>query len=234
MSSGPRRAQGDSVRPKLSPLWLLLVVGAALALVVLALAPEIDLYVAGLFHRPLGFVATGPLARFGRNVFRIAPFVFLAVSALFYLARRFGVWAPCAPSGRGVLFLALTMAVGPGLIVNLALKDHTHRPRPVHVEEFGGTLTFRPWESVDGGCDKNCSFASGEASSGFWMIAPALLTPPPIRGVALALALAFGAAASLLRMAAGAHFLSDVIAGGLVSIVVVLATRRALWPRDGL
>ena len=30
-----------------------------------------------------------------------------------------------------MIFLIATMAIGPGLIVNLGLKDHWHRPRPI-------------------------------------------------------------------------------------------------------
>ena len=29
-----------------------------------------------------------------------------------------------------MIFLIATIAIGPGLIVNLGLKDHWHRPRP--------------------------------------------------------------------------------------------------------
>ena len=82
--------------------------------------------------------------------------------------------------------------------------------------------------SADGACEKNCAFASGEAAQGFWMVAPALLAPPPWRGAAIAGALAFGVAASTLRLAFGGHFLSDVLVGGLLALIVVLATYRVL------
>ena len=91
--------------------------------------------------------------------------------------------------------------------------------------EFGGDQAFRPWNRFDGACVKNCAFASGEAASGFWMVAPALLAPPPWRAAAIAAALLYGAAASALRVAFGGHFLSDVLFGGLISLIVV----TALW-----
>jgi len=65
------------------------------------------------------------------------------------------------------------------------------------------------------------------------MVAPALLVPQPFRAVAIAAALAFGIVASALRMAFGGHFLSDVLFGGLISLIVVFAVRWALWPRGG-
>ena len=46
-------------------------------------------------------------------------------------------------------------------------------------------------------------------------------------------ALAFGVSASALRMAFGGHFLSDVLIGALISLIVVFAVRRALWPGGG-
>ena len=67
------------------------------------------------------------------------------------------------------------------------------------------------------------------------MVAPALLAPPPWRAPAVAGALVFGAAASVLRMAFGGHFLSDVLLGGLISLLVdprrappAVAARRTL------
>jgi membrane-associated PAP2 superfamily phosphatase len=203
----------------------------ALTLVVFALWPGIDLAVSHYFYDRGGFIGRDGLERFGRDFFRMAPFIVLAAFAALYALRRFGVAVPYAPSGRGLLFLAVTMALGPGLIVNLGLKDHTHRPRPVHVVEFGGDEEFRPWYRFDGACRKNCSFVSGEAASGFWMVAPAVLAPPPLRGPAIGVAIAFGVGASLLRIAFGGHFLSDALLGGLISLLVIVIAYRVIRPR---
>jgi membrane-associated phospholipid phosphatase len=214
--------------------WIALLAGLiALTLVVFAVWPSLDLVVAHHFYDHGGFAGHSGLERFGRDFFRVAPFVVLALYGALYLAARAGVALLWAPTGRGVIFLIVTMTIGPGLIVNLGLKDHAHRPRPVHVVEFGGGDEFRPWYKFDGGCGKNCSFPSGEAASGFWMAAPALLLPPPARAPAMVAALAFGAGASLLRLAFGGHFLSDVLLGGLIALLVIAVTRRWLWPRGG-
>ena len=58
-----------------------------------------------------------------------------------------------------------------------------------------------------------------------------MLVPPPYRGVALASALVFGVATSLLRLAFGGHYLSDVVMGGLISLIVIFAVRSIVWPR---
>jgi membrane-associated phospholipid phosphatase len=214
--------------------WILVVAALiALTLAVFALWPGVDLGAAHVFYDRGGFAGHDGLERFGRDFFRVAPFVVLAAYIALYALRRAGVAVIWAPSGLGVIFVIATLAIGPGLIVNLGFKDHSHRPRPVHVVEFGGTDEFRPWDRFDGACRKNCSFVSGEAASGFWMVAPALLAPPPWRAPAVVGALVFGAGASALRLAFGGHFLSDVLLGGLISLLVILVARRLLWPKGG-
>ncbi len=210
---------------------LVLLALTALTLVVFALWPGIDLEVSHYFYDGGGFVGHNALERWGRDFFRVTPFVVLAAYAALYALRRRGVAVPFAPSGSGVIFLAVTMALGPGLIVNLGLKDHAHRPRPVQTVDFGGPDEFRPWYRFDGACRRNCSFASGEAASGFWIAAPASLVPPPWRGVAMGAAVAFGVGASLLRLAFGGHYLSDTLLGGLISLIVIVLARWAIWPR---
>ena len=118
------------------------------------------------------------------------------------------------------------MAIGPGLIVNLGFKDHWGRPRPYQTQDFNGPTHSNPGTTTDGACKRNCSFVSGEASTGFWMVAPASVLPPPWRGPAIVAALAFGFGASLLRLAFGGHYLSDVLLGGLITLIVIEVVRR--------
>jgi len=214
-------------------ILLALVVGLVVVGAVFAIRPDLDLAATHAFYDHGGFIGGRADAQAARWFFRITPFVALAAYAIPYLLRRLGIAAPWAPDGRAIAFLVASIVIGPALIVNLGMKDHLHRPRPIHVREFGGTVEFRPWYRFDGACRKNCGFASGEASSAFWMVAPAMVAPPPVRVPAMAGALAFGVAASVLRMAVGGHFLSDVLFGGLISLIVVFATRWALWPRGG-
>jgi membrane-associated phospholipid phosphatase len=203
---------------------------AALALAVFAIWPELDLAGARTFYHQGGFFGRNSVERFGRDFFRVTPFVVLVAYAVVWLAKRLGAlrWAP---SGRAMIFLIATMIIGPGLIVNLGLKDHWHRPRPIQTQDFNGPNPFVPWYDDNGGCKKNCSFVSGEASTGFWMVAPASVLPPPWRGPAMVAAFAFGFGASLLRLAFGGHYLSDVLLGGLITLIVIEVIRRVIWPR---
>ena len=194
-------------------------------LAVFALWPQIDLEVARLFDSADGFAGRSPTGRAIRGVFRFLPFAVLAVLAALYGLRRRGVVVPYAPTGRALVFLVATMAIGPGVIVNLGLKDHAHRPRPVQTIQFGGKFEFRPWYRFDGACEKNCSFVSGEVAEAFWLVAPASLAPPQARPWTVGAALAFGALTALLRMAYGGHYLSDVVLAGLLMLIIVQAAR---------
>ena len=203
---------------------------AALTLIVFAVWPKLDLQAAHYFYHRGSFFGGNEVLHFGRDFFRVTPFVVLAAYAALWFAKHRGVTLRWAPSGRAVIFLIATIAIGPGLIVNLGLKDHWGRPRPYQTEDFNGQSPFRPWYETDGACKRNCSFVSGEAATGFWMVAPASVLPPPWRGPAIVAAFAFGAGASLLRLAFGGHYLSDVLLGGLITLIVIEIIRRLIWP----
>ncbi len=123
--------------------------------------------------------------------------------------------------GRAAIFLLSSLAIGPGLLVNVALKNHWERPRPGQLLQFGGTQHFVPWWEPIGDCRKNCSFVSGEASAAFWTLAPAALAPAQWRPFAYAAAIAFGSSISISRIMAGGHFLSDTIFAGVFTFVVI-------------
>lgn len=117
------------------------------------------------------------------------------------------------------LFLALLLAIGPGLAINGILKPQWSRPRPVQTKAFGGEHDFvGVWGFGPRGASK--SFPSGHASMGFYLMAPAFLLfqrRPRLAAMFLMLGLAGGAFLGLARVAQGQHYASDVLwAGGLV------------------
>jgi lipid A 4'-phosphatase len=209
----------------------LLACAVMLAGLVLALAPQIDLAVAHLFYRSGHFIGDTTAGRLAREVGRTAPFFILLGLTLLWIAGKFGLARAIAPRGRSIAWLVLSMALGPGLLVD-GLKEVSHRPRPIHLEDFGGTDEFRPFYRFDGACPRNCSFPSGEASAAFWTLVPASLAPPALRPVALAAAALFGLATGGLRMAFGGHFLSDVLFAAILTLAVALLLRRIRPLRD--
>lgn len=207
---------------------LLALIAATMA--VFALFPALDLAVAQHFY--LGdnrFVAQTPAIEALRRVLYWVPTATLtavvAIGALKVVGRRGG-----SPGLRALLFLAISFAVGPGLLVNLTLKDYSHRPRPNQTDQFDGTLAFRPVGRFDGECERNCSFVSGEGGTAAWMVAPALLAPAAFQPLALMAAAVFAVGVGVLRMAFGAHYLSDTILSELLVVAVVALSWRALFP----
>lgn len=134
--------------------------------------------------------------------------------------------------GRAVLFLIATMALGPGLLVNVVLKEHWGRPRPIDVTQFGGEHQYVRWWDPRGDCPSNCSFVSGDVSGAYWTLAPAALTPPQWRVVAYGAALALGSGMGALRVMAGGHFVSDVIFSGVFTFLIIWLMYALIyrWP----
>ncbi|MGF1456905.1 MAG: phosphatase PAP2 family protein [Alphaproteobacteria bacterium] len=218
--------------------WIIALLAATVGASVLFLSlPVLDLWAARLFANPDG---NGfPLARAAVPLFFNEVIDTLAiVSALACLgglawtgfggARRtvFGLGA------RAFAFLTASLALGPGIVVNLILKSEWGRARPRDIADFGGTQTFSPPLLIADQCERNCSFVSGDAALGFCMLALALVLPAPRRAFIVA-AIGFGVFISLIRMVQGAHFLSDVIFAGLFVCLIILALKLLIleWGR---
>ena len=147
--------------------------------------------------------------------FAFAAGSLLLLVAGFFSARAY-VYRRCA------LFFLLLMLIGPGLLVNVVLKDHWGRPRPRQMQVFGGDRVFHQvWERGEGG--KGMSFPSGHASAAFYVGAPFFVLRRSFRkwaGVALTAGLCYGLLMGVARMVQGGHFPSDVLwAGGCVYLV---------------
>jgi len=138
--------------------------------------------------------------------------------------------------GRAIVFLITTLALGPGLLVNVTLKDHWGRPRPIDVTQFGGDQHFVAWWDPRGDCPGNCSFVSGDVAGAVWTIAPAALVPPPWRALAYGAALALGVGMAVLRIIAGGHFFSDTVFAGVFTFLIIWVMHGLLyrWPRTRL
>lgn len=155
-----------------------------------------------------------------RQALQILPAA-VAIVVAAALARDFAAglrWTEATVRFKAAALGAL--ALGPGLLVNVILKDHWGRPRPYSTDLFGGTLPFVPAGRLTDYCHANCSFVSGEASSIFWLLCLVPLVPPRLRlraGIALSALAVLG---SGLRVAFGGHYLSDVVLGGLSTLVV--------------
>lgn len=211
-------------------LWL----GFLALAVVSILFPKIDLAVSGLFFTP----GEGFLARetpFESLVHSSTGWLLLVVNlslVTLWFGRQRG-WLSRAPlRGRELAYLLLVLALGPGLLVNVLLKDHWGRARPIDCQEFGGPLVFTPafLPSDQGGR----SFSSGHAAgSAYWVVVVLILARSRSRAFWLGLALGYTLLVAWARLAAGGHFLSDILASWFILALLAYGLRGWLFPQAG-
>ena len=131
---------------------------------------------------------------------------------------------------RAFLFIVLSVGLSAGVVTNLVLKDHWGRARPTQTTLFGGTKQFSlPW-TISDQCESNCSFVGGDVSFAFCALAPALCSRR--RRLWVPAALAFGSFVAVIRIAAGAHFLSDCVIGALLTTAIVLALHTMAYRKE--
>ena len=127
---------------------LLIAIGVGIvAGLILGLFPNIDLALSRRFFDPAAkafLVARDETALAVRDglvyvITALAAPAFIALAVKLILPRR-----PMLIPGRAVVFLIATLALAPGLVTNVILKDNWGRPRPDSVQEFAGTGAFRP------------------------------------------------------------------------------------------
>lgn len=197
------------------------VLWSVLLMAPLAAFPQIDLTVSSWFYDPAYHGFPARIAAFPEWIRRDMPAFLFSIPvavAVLWLAGEIRRRPLLGVSRRVAAYVLLSLALGPGLVVNVVLKDHWGRPRPSTIQEFGGANTYVRPMLPSRQCDDNCSFASGHGALGFWPVALALLAPPRWRRLALAAALAFGTTVGGVRIAQGGHFLSDVIASALITM----------------
>ena len=212
-------------------LMIALVVAGAVGLL-FAVDPQLDLDIAGLTFDPkiqMFGVNAQLWVQHTREATRIVIALLVLPAFLAILGKLIFPRRRMLIEGRAALFLAVTLALGPGLVTNLILKDHWGRARPIDVQQFGGTDRFTPWWDPRGNCPNNCSFIAGEPSGAFWTLAPAALAPPQWRLLAYGTALAFGAGVGALRIAGGAHFFSDVVFAGVLMYLLIWTVHGLIY-----
>lgn len=218
----------------MTPVALLIAL-AALACGLFLVFPGIDLAVSGWFYRAgAGFAGADwlPVRLIEHSIPWITRgiVVLAAVAAVYLLTTRQPLWRL---DRKGLVFVVAVIALGPGLVVNTVLKDHWGRARPVQIVEFGGERQFTPAPLPSGQCQHNCAFVSGHAALGFALIGFALLLPAGrTRRLAIAGALAFGALVGLARIAAGGHFLSDIVFAALIIVAITWLLHHWIIRRD--
>ena len=197
--------------------------------------PESDLWVSARFAIPSGHFpaeSNAWLELFRQvlwdvtNAGILVSFAMMTLQGLFRPAHRIAtrVWS----------FIFLSYLIAPGLIVNGLLKTYWGRARPRQIEAFGGDAAFTQALNLAHECARNCSFVSGEAA-GILTTAMVLsltfipnLEPRIARWSAGLMIWALALSGAAIRIAMGAHFLSDVVFSFLICAMVTLALYLAL------
>jgi membrane-associated PAP2 superfamily phosphatase len=201
----------------------------ALALVTAGLfaSGALDIAIARLFYRP-GPADHWPLARElpWSLLYRAAPWATgtLVLAGLTGLAASFS--RARAEWRRASVLVLLGVAIGPGLLANALFKDHWQHPRPRDLVEFDGPLHYVPAPLI--GTEGGASFPCGHCSVGFMFAAGWWIWRRRRRGwagAALAGGLALGFLLGVGRLAAGAHFFSDIVWSALLAFGVL----HVLW-----
>ena len=181
-----------------------------LSILIFTIFPEIDLWVSSLFYQS-GFtykstaVATLIYELFANMHFVLFPLL-IALSIFTYRKYRN---SDLTFKQNIYLFLTLSLFFGPGLLVNIILKDNSiGRARPSQITEFGGSSDFTRAFEYSGACDSNCSFVSGHASMGFFFIGLGWLMQSKRW---FYIGLAIGVVVGFTRIVQGGHFLSDTV-----------------------
>src|SRR6476620_1570665 len=186
--------------------------------------PELDLKLAALFYDAASNsfpLKQNELAAFARDGAMWVAWALALPALIAVVMKLLRPDRPMLIRGRAAVFLLVTILLSAVVLTNLTFKSYWGRPRPVVVTEFNGPWQFVPWWDPRGECGRNCSFFSGEGATASWTYAPAALTPPAWRPLAYVAATLFGITTSVLRMAFGGHFFTDVAAAGLVSFLVI-------------
>ncbi len=112
----------------------------------------------------------------------------------------------------------LSLIIGPFFLTNVIFKPFWGRPRPSQTMEFNGNAPYVLPGDISSSCVGNCSFVSGEATAAFWMLWIVPFLPSRWRWLAGVCIFVLACMISLLRVAFGGHFLSDVVIGAGVAI----------------
>jgi membrane-associated PAP2 superfamily phosphatase len=197
--------------------WLLL--AAALVTAVVFASGALDIAAARWFFRP-DAADHWPLAREfpWLILYRAAPWITASLLIAGLAAFALSLTPQRRHWRRAATLVLLSVVIGPGLIGNAVLKDHWQHPRPRDLAELGGSMHYVPSPLV--GKEGGASFPCGHCTVGFlyglgWWIFRR--RRPRWAAASLIAGLTVGALLGAGRMAAGAHFLSDVIWSALLA-----------------
>ncbi len=196
---------------------------------------SLDLAVTDFFYTDKHF-STFPLFNFLYH-YGCSPAWITAILAALALCCSY-FFPPLKYYRLSALFLIMALAIGPGLVVHLLLKDHWGRPRPKQIIKYGGQQLFRAYYEPNffHQPEPSKSFPCGHCSMGFYFFAIAILgmhyRKKKVYYLGMALAFGLGGFLSLTRLAQGGHFLSDVLMSALLMWLIAIGLYVIIFKPD--
>ena len=196
--------------------------------------PQIDLYISKLFYDDnLGFYLDHTAA--AQTIYNAVNYATIIIILLYVIILVLDVVFKKNFFNIGkkeIIFLAITLILGPGIIVNGLLKEQVGRPRPEAITNFGGQEQFVPPFTISDGCDSNCSFVSGHAALGFYFMAFAFLFTGFKRKKILLFTFTIGVIVSLTRIIQGRHFFTDTLFAFFFVYMTILLIYELMYGDD--
>lgn len=205
-------------RPRQTPALFWWILGSSLALALIPTAwTALDVYAAGIFIGPSAQLQS--VSWWWVELINLyIPTVFRYIVLLALVGWLYATWSRNGRRWRLPLaFVVLAVTLGPGILVNSGFKENWQRARPYQVEAFGGTQQFTRAAVISDQCNNNCSFVSGHVACGFFLASLMLVDRRRQRLWAVS-GIAAGWVIGFARMSDGAHWLSDVLWAGPVTL----------------
>ncbi len=207
-------------------IWLLFLAFSLLFILV----PEIDIFVAGLFYNGDKFPLNGSwIEELFYHSVKPLIIVFTLSSVAIFIYNYTKKKNLLNINSKAMLYVVLILTIAPLLIVNTTLKENWGRARPAQTIDFGGQKEFTPafmMSNQDG-----YSFSSGHTAAAFSLLGFALLAKRRQK-LFITTVLIYGTLVSLARMAAGGHFLSDVVTSFFIVYIATHVFYKLIFKED--
>ncbi|NRB11077.1 MAG: phosphatase PAP2 family protein [Rickettsiaceae bacterium] len=207
-------------------------VSTALLSIILVVFPQFDITISNIFYsKKQGFIYRDNIvviAFFKSIPLLTKTFSFICVCYLAFMVFKHHNIKKIISSA--FLYLLITVAIGPGITVNYALKENFGRARPKTITEFNGNKEFSRAFAISDQCSHNCSFSSGHAAMGYYFTAISYVTSAIYFQRIYLAGIFFGSLVGLSRIIMGGHFLSDVVVSCFIILLVNHLT-YILWQK---
>lgn len=196
---------------------------------------SIDIIITNLFYNENGFYLAGNT--FGLIIYEGAYYITVFVIILLLVMLVLNITKQINPfdlNRKAIIFLITVLTLAPGVVVNGILKEHVGRPRPAHIETYGGDMKFQAPFAISSQCESNCSFVSGHASFAFTFMVLGLFFRGNKRKAVLSATFLFGALVGFVRIFQGRHFFTDVVFAFFFTWLVITLVYKFFYPNDEL